>query len=332
MTTNITSLKSIIFTALFFAFTLIASSQASTTVHSSDGYDVNITLGTTAVIAPSTCPWGYNYNVRINYNITFTGSNIPSSLYTLQTSLSCNSQNNFTQLPLNGGSGQRVTTSNQWNSNTDCNTVTPTSLNCNRFNLVIKGPGIPNQTIVMNNGIALPVELVSFDAVAASAKVLLNWKTSAELNSSYFTVERSTDGKNWESIQTVESTNNSSSISEYSAADNSPVNGLAFYRLKQTDVNGTATILNAIQPVNFTPAISISVYPNPAADAFSIEADQISDAVVSMTDCMGKTVTVPSEVSGNSMSFNTSELPNGIYFVSVALNGNVEQQKLTVRH
>jgi hypothetical protein len=333
MTLNLTStLKSLVFTVLFVSLSQQVKGQASTTVHSSNGYDVHVTLGTTAVIAPSSCPWGYNYNVRINYNISFSGSNIPANLYTLQANLACGSQNNFTQLPLSGGSGTRVTSSNPWRSSTDCGTITASKLNCNTFNLVINGPGIPNQTIAMSNIVTLPVQLVSFDANAEANKVLLNWKTSSELNNNYFVVERSNDGNNWETVKRVESAKNSNSLIEYTATDDKPMTGMAFYRLKQVDVDGAVTIFNAMQAIDFTPAITVSVYPNPAANEFSIEGNKISEATVSITDCMGKSVSLVSESIGDKMVFNTSELANGIYFINVELNGNVDQQKLTVRH
>lgn len=326
------TLKASLLSFILVTFSSLLNGQANTTVHSSNGYDVHVTLGTTAVIAPSSCPWGYNYNVRINYNISFSGSNIPAALYTLQTNLACGSQNNFTSLPLSGGSGQRVTTSNPWRGASDCGTITATALNCNTFNLVINGPGIPNQTIAMSTTTMLPVTLVSFTAKAEASKVALNWITSSELNNLYFMLERSTDGNNWESIRRVEAAKNSSGVQEYITSDNNPVNGLAFYRLKQVDVDGKVTILNAVQALNFTPAITISVYPNPASSEFSIEGIQADEAVVSITDVMGKEINLSGEKMNNKITFNTSELPNGIYIINVQANGNTEQKKLCVKH
>ena len=48
----------------------------------------------------------------------------------------------------------------------------------------------------------LPVTLISFDAKPEGKKVNLNWTTSSEINSDFFTVERSADGINFSSLFT----------------------------------------------------------------------------------------------------------------------------------
>src|SRR5690606_3099104 len=124
---------------------LQVNGQAVASVNSSKGYKVNITLTPVSVVVPASCTWGYNYNTRISYEINFSGSNIPASLYTLQTYLNCASSANFTHLPLNGGSGTVTTVSNPYNSASDCGTVSISSLGCTNFTLIIEGPGIPHQ-------------------------------------------------------------------------------------------------------------------------------------------------------------------------------------------
>lgn len=99
-----------------------------------------------AVNAPASCQWGYNYTVDIEYEISFTGSNPPNSLHTLQGTLGCGSNSQFFDLPNSGGSGV-VTTANTWASSTNCATATPESLGCNTISIAINGPSMSNQTI-----------------------------------------------------------------------------------------------------------------------------------------------------------------------------------------
>ena len=68
------------------------------TVTSSDGYSVHIAITPKAIVVPPTCPFGYTYNVTLDYSITFSGINIPGSLSTLQATLSCGSQTLFYDL------------------------------------------------------------------------------------------------------------------------------------------------------------------------------------------------------------------------------------------
>jgi hypothetical protein len=46
----------------------------------------------------------------------------------------------------------------------------------------------------------LPVELISFTAQVLNETVKLNWVTASELNNDFFTVQRSADGVEYESL------------------------------------------------------------------------------------------------------------------------------------
>lgn len=332
---NSQNLKSTFFKTTAIVLSIIASAfsakgQATTVVNSTTGYSVSITLDVIRVIAPSGCPNGYNYNTRISYDISFSGTNIPSSLYTLQTSLNCGGQGNFVSLPTNGGNGQRNTGSNPWRNTTDCQTATPESLNCSTFNLVIHGPGISSRTITMNRAVALPVNMISFTAENKNSKVLLNWETASEINNSHFVVERSIDGNNWVALSEVAAAKEVSSINAYSFTDNKAVEGLSFYRLTQVDLNGKATTIDRIATVKHVETVKLSVYPNPATTEFSIEGEEISNAEITVLDAMGKVVTIQTQVEGNKITFSTEGLNNGMYFINVLLNEEVKTLKVTV--
>ncbi|TAL60780.1 MAG: hypothetical protein EPN85_06465 [Bacteroidetes bacterium] len=63
--------------------------------------------------------------------------------------------------------------------------------------------------------VLLPVELLSFSANCKNNSVKLYWQTASEQNNDYFEVERSTDGKIFESIGNAKGAGNSSTISNY---------------------------------------------------------------------------------------------------------------------
>lgn len=86
-----------------------------------------------------------------------------------------------------------------------------------------------------------PIELLTFNltALVSQNAVQITWSTATEINNNFFTIERSTDGVNFTSIGTVQGSGNSSTVKNYSFIDNSLVNGTIFYRLKQTDFDGT---------------------------------------------------------------------------------------------
>ncbi|HKR07227.1 MAG TPA: hypothetical protein VJY62_21505 [Bacteroidia bacterium] len=111
-------------------------------------------------------------------------------------------------------------------ANTAANTVTTPGV-------TVFGPFTLSQTAN-----PLPLELLAFDAeLNKRRQVDLKWTTASETNNSFFTVERSKDLHNIESICSVKGTGNSPVVNEYAETDRTPYSGISYYRLKQTDYN-----------------------------------------------------------------------------------------------
>jgi hypothetical protein len=85
----------------------------------------------------------------------------------------------------------------------------------------------------------MPVELVSFNGTAAAGQVKLLWTTASETNNDYFTIEKSNDGVAFEPLGYVNGAGNSNIVTEYAFYDNDPF-ALSYYKLKQTDFDGTS--------------------------------------------------------------------------------------------
>lgn len=87
---------------------------------------------------------------------------------------------------------------------------------------------------------ALPVELISFHVTQKGNMAQLLWSTSMEHNSHSFTIMRSTDGKLFSPIGTVNAAGNSQSVLNYSFEDvDLPSNGIVYYQLVTTDLDGS---------------------------------------------------------------------------------------------
>jgi hypothetical protein len=110
----------------------------------------------------------------------------------------------------------------------------------------------------------LPVELLSFDAKPSGNKVDLSWTTASEHNNDFFSVERTSDAVTFDIVCELESNHNTSTISEYNCEDLSPLTGLSYYRLKQTDYDGSSTY-SGLVAVNRELPEEYQIYPNPAA-------------------------------------------------------------------
>lgn len=125
-----------------------ASAQGSVSVKSTDGYTVNIAVVPTAIVTNATsCQYGYNYNVRLSYNINFEGPNQPASLYMLNGAYGYGTSMHAFDMPKTQGAGFVFSHSNVWRSENDCATATVAIVSGNQVTLEIEGPGISRQFV-----------------------------------------------------------------------------------------------------------------------------------------------------------------------------------------
>ena len=112
----------------------------------------------------------------------------------------------------------------------------------------------------------LPVELASFTAQAEGRATHLAWSTAAEKNSAYFAIERSRDGRAFEQIGQERGQGTKTSPTRYAFRDEHLPAGLTYYRLRQVDVDGTASY-SAVRTVALAaaaPEAALVVYPTKA--------------------------------------------------------------------
>ena len=80
---------------------------------------------------------------------------------------------------------------------------------------------------------------MSFNATVNGRNVELQWQTATETNNNYFTVLRSYNGLDFYPIAQIQGAGNSNEVLSYSYTDNMPYDGLNYYKLRQTDFDGT---------------------------------------------------------------------------------------------
>ncbi|HXH18412.1 MAG TPA: T9SS type A sorting domain-containing protein [Chitinophagales bacterium] len=172
-------------------------------------------------------------------------------------------------------------------------------------------------------GHGLPIELLSFKADVAGKTVELNWITATETNNDFFTLERSQDAIIFETLDVIRAAGNSSDSNHYHAVDREPFPGISYYRLKQTDYDGSFSYSHTVS-VNIIPREFITVFPNPVAGRslevyFNNELAGTDMKHISITDLNGKMIF--SQSFSNTQSYFAIELPeypgNGLYMLSV---------------
>lgn len=171
----------------------------------------------------------------------------------------------------------------------------------------------------------LPIQLDYFNAIKKVNSVLLEWKTITEINNDFFTVERSLDGKNWETLITEKGQGNSTTERYYSKIDWSPFNGTSYYRLRQTDFNGKSTT-HGMQAINREKSSVVRIYPNPAKNEIIIDIDQ-HEALINIKDLFGNLIYYGSQYSVSN-SIDISHLKPGVYIVEVNQKNNSTIRRL----
>ncbi len=95
----------------------------------------------------------------------------------------------------------------------------------------------------------LPITLIGFTAKPEGPNVRLDWSTASERNNDFFTVERSADGLLFDPILTVPGAGHSDLPLSYTDLDRSPLLGVSYYRLRQTDHDGTSAVSPVVSVV-----------------------------------------------------------------------------------
>jgi len=183
----------------------------------------------------------------------------------------------------------------------------------NRFKLIITDQFNP-----------LPVKLTTFIGNKLGKSNLLKWTSVGEKNLINYEVEKSIDGKKFESIGLVKATNNSSTTNYSFVDENLGANTVNYYRLKINEFKGVNSYSNIISLANnAVQNVLIDVYPNPAQNSINIKlTDNIIFNSAIIFDFNGKEILSIQTADG----IDVSALMPGVYTIDV--NTSLGNQKI----
>lgn len=162
----------------------------------------------------------------------------------------------------------------------------------------------------------LPVELLHFTATPTQQSIELNWSTATETNNAFFDVEHSTNGQNWQKLETVEGKGTMLSTSHYALSHTMPPQGYNYYRLKQVDLDGVYTYSPIV--VTAYHAFSkqnIHVFPNPSTQSIQLTGPTAERNSFQLFDLLGQEITATVNIQhySNYSKIDLSNLNAGIY-------------------
>ncbi|MBE2230862.1 MAG: T9SS type A sorting domain-containing protein [Chitinophagaceae bacterium] len=205
---------------------------------------------------------------------------------------------------------------------------TPTFVSGSNYSLVTP-IGATAVEVTKNASFPLPAVWGSFIALARNNQVVLNWETLQETNVTHFTIEYSSNGRDYLPLGTVNAAGNSNSLSKYSFTHNLPdLQKSNYYRIRQSDVDGKSAI-SAVRLVKFGKAglVSVTALPNPVRDRLQLQV-QADDIRVILTDLAGRSIK-SMQLQPGYHEINMSRMAPGMYQLVIYKEGRIlETQKI----
>lgn len=156
----------------------------------------------------------------------------------------------------------------------------------------------------------LPVTISEFNAQANGNLISLSWTTQSEFNNKGFNVQESTDGLHFENVGFIQAKGKGST---YHFHFNTQHNGVLYFRIQQTDLDGRTSFSN-IASVRMAASATLVVAPNPVKNILKLQFNTtFNNATIQLFDNNGR---LQKEVKTNHESqkqIDVSNLSKGFY-------------------
>lgn len=190
---------------------------------------------------------------------------------------------------------------------------------------------------------ALPVDLAGFTGQAEGKRARLTWKTVSETDNVGFEVlHRSGPDHSWQDLGFVESKaagGTAPTPTTYRFTTDPLPAGTHHFRLRQTDVDGTATSTDPVSvEIQLQEAVRLTApTPNPVAEGatFRFGTKEATNAEVAVYDVLGRRMVTlhqgriqPGQMK--EVELEAESLPAGTYFVRLRAGDEVKTRRVTV--
>jgi len=179
-----------------------------------------------------------------------------------------------------------------------------------------------------DNGTSFPVEWLSFEATSLVQTVQLDWTTGQEINHDFFAVERRSMVGEFEEIGQVYIGVANSVGKQYSFTDELPLDGVSYYRLRQIDLDGTASYSDVVavnRGVDGQASI-LNFFPNPVTESMTLQLNLPSEGpvIIRAIDASGREL-LQTRVEGmrglNTIKVPVETLSAGVYYLQMQWAG-----------
>lgn len=179
----------------------------------------------------------------------------------------------------------------------------------------------------------LPIQLLFFKVNMIGKSLILEWATASELNFDYFSVERSTNGKDFTEISQIKGHGMTNERNDYKLEDNHPLIGKNYYRLKSVDFDGYTEYFNVVV-ADYSGDKLFLISPNPSEGTtinllLNFSPDENSTIVV--YDNLGVMIEFASPVQNHHVITFSHPLNSGLYYAKMTSKNFTRVEKFIVR-
>ncbi|HEY1038100.1 MAG TPA: lamin tail domain-containing protein [Bacteroidia bacterium] len=179
--------------------------------------------------------------------------------------------------------------------------------------------------------IVLPADLLNFSGKRSANKILLSWESATEINLNQYEVEKSADALNYTSLGKVTASYNRGGT--YHLYDETPVEGLNYYKLFTIDNDGKRTFQKTIS-VNYMAGqvndFTISYSDDKVCIILNDVTLQTEVKMYNLTGQLVKIFTNEELMSGN-LIINNSDYAKGMYILRVGQKFSSTSDKIIIR-
>lgn len=181
------------------------------------------------------------------------------------------------------------------------------------------------------------VDFLNFEAIKNGSKVEVFWSIKSTSTNKKFTLERSKNGVNFETVSVIDAANTTTDIIQYIETDFKPFEGISYYRIKLTDSYNTHNYSHVVMVNNTDKNNKITIYPNPSTGDFKLNLKGIEnrEVLVVLRDLEGKEYyskvligLESSEIVGIDLE---KKLSPGTYIITATSKNILYSQKIVVR-
>ncbi len=172
---------------------------------------------------------------------------------------------------------------------------------------------------------------MSFEGEQTTAGNLLTWKSRHQTYMDFFTIEVSKDGVNWSLVDIIKAEGAPAEIIEYEMFDENLQDELCYYKLLQTDIDGTTVFVGTVQIISQN---YINIYPNPTTNLLNIQYTSNLPNRLLIYNLTGSLIFSSNEESSQTIyqkQIDISHLPNNMYLLVLESNDFTASEKFVVQ-